>query len=226
MSATPTRRLDRARILDAARVVIREDGAKQLTMRRLGTELGLDPTAVYRHFANKDEILLALGEELFREAIGGYRETDSWREDLATLVLGGREVYAQNPAIAEILAPLPEELPVLQDASELIVGCLRRAGVAEDRLALLHHAVISMIAGAGLYVAVTGPYYDASTRDRLRRSYRSADPATHPNVAALADDLFPDDDVVFDTLLTTLLDGIEAHADRAGKRTSRRGNRS
>ena len=34
-------------------------------MRRIGTELGVDPTAVYRHFRNKDELLTCLAERIF-----------------------------------------------------------------------------------------------------------------------------------------------------------------
>jgi hypothetical protein len=42
-------RLDRERILDAAEAITRREGIDKLTLRRIGTELGADPTAVYRH---------------------------------------------------------------------------------------------------------------------------------------------------------------------------------
>ncbi|MGI9117481.1 MAG: TetR/AcrR family transcriptional regulator [Gaiellales bacterium] len=214
-------RLDRERIIAAARELVHDGGAGRLTMRRLGTALGVDPTAVYRHFANKDEILLALGEQLFADALADYAETASWRDDLSTLYRRGVQVYAQNPAIAEILARLTEELPVLQDGSEHIVRCLRRAGIADADLALMHHAVLDALVGAGFVAAVSVPHYDAATRDRLRRAYKSADPATHAAVVPIADDLFPDSGLIADTLLTTLLDGIEARAERTNRRPSR-----
>ena len=36
----------------------------QLSLNRLGQALGVDATAVYRHFRNKDELMLALGDQL------------------------------------------------------------------------------------------------------------------------------------------------------------------
>jgi AcrR family transcriptional regulator len=53
-------RLDPELFLDAAERVVRAEGLGALTMRRIGVELGADPTAVYRHFASKDALLTAL----------------------------------------------------------------------------------------------------------------------------------------------------------------------
>jgi len=55
-------RLDRERILDAVERIVTTEGLPTLTMRRIGTELGVDPTAVYRHFRNKEALLDALAE--------------------------------------------------------------------------------------------------------------------------------------------------------------------
>ena len=72
-------RLDRERILDAAQAIAERDGVPRLTMRRIGAELGADPTAVYRHFRSKDELLVELADRLF----GSAPELDpslGWRE--------------------------------------------------------------------------------------------------------------------------------------------------
>ncbi len=58
-------RLDRERILDAAAEIVGNEGLPALTMRRIGAELGADPTAVYRHFRNKQEMLTELANRLF-----------------------------------------------------------------------------------------------------------------------------------------------------------------
>jgi TetR/AcrR family transcriptional regulator, tetracycline repressor protein len=43
-------------------------GLADLTMRRLGTELGVQPSALYHHFANKQTLLAAMADELLHRA--------------------------------------------------------------------------------------------------------------------------------------------------------------
>lgn len=59
--------LDRKIILETAREIFHEEGIGALTLRRLGAELGVDATAMYRHFRNKAALLTALINELFVE---------------------------------------------------------------------------------------------------------------------------------------------------------------
>ena len=40
-------------------------------MPKLGRALGADPTAVYRHFASKDDLILAIADHLIEEAMDG-----------------------------------------------------------------------------------------------------------------------------------------------------------
>lgn len=51
-----------AQIAAAARRVLREEGPEALTMRRLGDELSIRAPSLYKHFANKAAIELALVE--------------------------------------------------------------------------------------------------------------------------------------------------------------------
>ncbi|MGH8940838.1 MAG: TetR family transcriptional regulator, partial [Actinomycetes bacterium] len=49
--------LSRERVLRAAIALADEAGIESLTMRRLGQELGVEAMSLYRHVANKDDIL-------------------------------------------------------------------------------------------------------------------------------------------------------------------------
>jgi AcrR family transcriptional regulator len=53
----------RARILDAARVLVIESGYAMLTMRRLAQVVDYSPAALYMHFASREEIALCLRDE-------------------------------------------------------------------------------------------------------------------------------------------------------------------
>jgi AcrR family transcriptional regulator len=57
-------RYHRADVVDRALVVLDTYGLADLTMRRLGSELGVQPSALYHHFPNKQELLAAVADEI------------------------------------------------------------------------------------------------------------------------------------------------------------------
>jgi AcrR family transcriptional regulator len=52
-------------IVECARKLFVAEGYQSVSMRRIGQEAGCSPMAVYRHFANKQELLLSICEESF-----------------------------------------------------------------------------------------------------------------------------------------------------------------
>jgi AcrR family transcriptional regulator len=56
----------RRALLDEALATIRTDGVSGLTLRAIGTRLGVSRTALYRHFADKRALLSAVATEGFR----------------------------------------------------------------------------------------------------------------------------------------------------------------
>jgi AcrR family transcriptional regulator len=57
MAAAERIPLSRDRILDAGLALADASGIEALTMRRLGDELGYEAMSLYRHIANKDDLL-------------------------------------------------------------------------------------------------------------------------------------------------------------------------
>lgn len=88
MSETRLEKKERTRraILDAALRLSEESGLGGLSLRQVAREVGIVPTAFYRHFASLDELGLALVEESF--------------ESLRAMI---REVRRGDPAPAEII---------------------------------------------------------------------------------------------------------------------------
>lgn len=54
----------RADVVSAALEILAEAGLPDLTMRRLGATLGVQQSAIYHHFANKQELLGAVADEI------------------------------------------------------------------------------------------------------------------------------------------------------------------
>ena len=58
-----------------------------MSVRRLGAELGADPTAIYRHFRDKDELVLALLDRLLAQVEGRADVTGGLAVAAAALAL-------------------------------------------------------------------------------------------------------------------------------------------
>ena len=54
------------RILEGTKELYLEGGLKAISMRKLGARVGLSATAIYRHFRNKEHLLIAVFEEGFK----------------------------------------------------------------------------------------------------------------------------------------------------------------
>ena len=79
-------RLDRETIIEAGLRIAAKPGTTTVTVRELGTMLGTDPTAIYRHFRNKESLMQALLDHLL--AIGLDSVTaprEQWRERVLQL---------------------------------------------------------------------------------------------------------------------------------------------
>lgn len=64
------------RLLKTASEIISEEGIKKLTMRSLSKKVGVSRTAPYRHFENKDALLLAIAGEGFNELTIRYQSVN------------------------------------------------------------------------------------------------------------------------------------------------------
>ena len=67
----------RGEILDAAKRLFIQEGFATATMRRIASEVGVSPTALYLHFADKEAILQAIADDYFSELLAKLQETTS-----------------------------------------------------------------------------------------------------------------------------------------------------
>jgi len=207
--APETQRLDPERIIGAALAVADRDGLSGVTLRKVGAQLGADPTAVYRHFASKDHLVAAMADRLF----GGVIEVElpsDWRGRLEAVLRSGRDLYRRHSAIVEVLAGRDESSPALARVNEQIIDCLDSAGLDEADVGRFHQVLASLAIGAGVHEA--GWISDGDDRAATRRAYLALDPREFPLCTALAPHLFPPGDEVFDLMLGIFLDAVEARA--------------
>jgi len=209
-------RLDRERILDAAQEIAEREGVANLTMRRIGAELGADPTAVYRHFRNKHELLVQLADRLF--GIGPeLPEGLDWRETLRIDLRYGLNRYRSHPDLAMLLAVQPDDTPSLQRIAEGTLALLREAGLTTEQAAEMAQVIENHVVGTGLYYSLIENSQDPRLRDpeAMRRVYALLPEDEYPRVVEASPYLFPGLDAIFDRATDLLIEAIERLA-RAG----------
>jgi AcrR family transcriptional regulator len=207
--ARPWRRLDRDRIVRTACRIADEEGPAAVTMRRLGAELDVDPTAVYHWFASKRDLQIAMADQYFGAILEVYRDDAGWRENLSASARLGRRIYMLNPGLRDALARVPDVSPHLARVTERELGLLCSAGLSEREAALAHHALDDLVTGSGLFLAVAPELADPAERDEFRRYTAGLAADEYPNSVAIAEHMFCDVDEVFEFQLELLFDGIE-----------------
>ena len=104
-SAEPGR-LSRERIVRAAVDLAEAEGFDSLSMRRLAEELGAAPMALYRHVANKDDLLDGMIDVVFGEL--DFPADGAWRVALRERAAGMRLALLRHPwAVGRMEAGTP-----------------------------------------------------------------------------------------------------------------------
>ncbi len=102
------------------------DGIEGLSMRQLAQELGVVPMALYKHVANKDELLDAMVDIVFSEIEPPPIDRD-WRSAMRGRALSVRAALNRHPwaiGLMETRSPGPANLR----NHNAVMGCLREAG--------------------------------------------------------------------------------------------------
>ncbi|MGH2812109.1 MAG: TetR/AcrR family transcriptional regulator [Actinomycetota bacterium] len=105
MTATDTAtrsRLGRRRVLETALGLVDRDGLDALTMRRLGTELGVDPMTIHHHVESKEGLLDGIAELLWEE-IAFPEDSMGPVEALRTLARSLRDLFRRHPQAAPLI---------------------------------------------------------------------------------------------------------------------------
>ncbi|WP_243788454.1 TetR/AcrR family transcriptional regulator C-terminal domain-containing protein [Saccharopolyspora gloriosae] len=139
-------RYHRSDIVDRAITVLDEYGLESLTMRRLASELGVQPSALYHHVPNKQTLLAAIADEIVRR---GRRP---------------RQATAWDRRVVEICGELRNAMLAYRDGAEVVAtahtfglgrdeptGRLREAlgdgGLPEDMVDLATRTFLHLIFG-------------------------------------------------------------------------------
>lgn len=126
-------RLTRAAVVDRALALADKSGLDALTIRKLATELGVTPMALYWHFRGKDELLGALAERVWSEIDLTVDRTVPWTEQIRALLESLLKVLRAHPAAPGLLLHSEKlRAETALNATELTLDILRAAGFSPE----------------------------------------------------------------------------------------------
>lgn len=186
----------------AAHMIVLESGWPGLTAAALAERLGVHPTAIYRHFATWNDLVVAAFDlslaRIFAEAMGSAPEGASPRDRIMAFMRTVRAEVEADPNIADcVLAILRRDtaapVPNFDAASAQIAQLLTDMGVPEGELPALYQAIEAQAIGGVLVDYIGHPHHFSNRRQRRRLSGVAAfEPSTRSDEAtkSIADAAF------------------------------------
>ncbi len=197
-------------ICEAALTMLTKEPSASISLRELGDFLDVDPTAIYRHFTDKDDLLREVGDRALAPAIRGLNPTDDPGEDLARLCLALRRTLLRSPVALNLTSIGPTRHQHELRITEVMLDALLRAGLSEEDAVVGYHVLIEYTLGSALLDAPLAAQgrARAQTYRQWRSDYAALPEQSYPSSVRLAARLYPPSDQVFQVGLRTLITGL------------------
>jgi AcrR family transcriptional regulator len=206
--------LTRERVLTTAVALADRGGIESLSMRKLAQALDVVPMALYRHVANKDELLNALVDVVVAEIDPPIDGAD-WKTALRARILSARRALLGHPWASRLMESRTTPTPVVLGYMDSMIGMFRTGGFSLD---LTHHALHAM--GSRMFGFTQELFNDTASSDQeMDEAMFDAMADTYPYIFEIYTTISHDDRSVvgagcddqfeFEFALDLMLDGFE-----------------
>ena len=214
--------LTRERVLRAAVDLADQGGIESLSMRNLAQAMDVVPMALYRHVANKDELLNGLVDVVVGE-IDPPLDGAGWKTALRTRILSARRALLRHPWASRLMESRTTPTPVVLAYMDSMIGMFRTGGFSLD---LTHHALHAM--GSRMFGFTQELFNDPSEADPdMDEEMFGAMADTYPYIFEIYTTISHDDRSVvgagcddqfeFEFALDLMLDGLEKLKDLSAR---------
>ena len=215
-------RLNRDRVLQAAVSLADEVGIEALSMRRLAQEFDVVPMALYKHVANKEELLDGMVEVIIGEIDPPVPDSD-WKSAVRQRVLSARRALQRHQWARQAIESRTNKTPTVLHYMETFIGMFRAGGFSVDLTHHVMHAIGGRMWGftQELFDDSAGPRVEAPAEvpPEARAAMLQQLGERYPNIVAIATSTNHDDGSVvghgcddqfeFEFALDLLLDGFQ-----------------
>jgi AcrR family transcriptional regulator len=206
-------------VLRAAVALADDGGIESLSMRKLADTLGVVPMALYKHVANKEELLDGMIDGVIAEIDPPIRGA-SWKTTVRQRILAARQALLRHPWASRILESRPNPTPAQLDYLNSMIGLFRAGGFS---IGLAHHVAHTM--GSRLFGFTQALFDDSGSVDpealeQMAPTYpylvEMATAASHDDGSVVGGGC--DDQYEFEFALDLLLDGFERLKQRQSRK--------
>jgi TetR/AcrR family transcriptional regulator, tetracycline repressor protein len=185
-------RLRRDVVTERALTLADAEGIEAVTIRRLATDLGVTPMALYWHFQDKERLLDGVAELVLSEVtLPADDESRPWEERLREVLDQLLAVLAAHPAVTDVVkSRILQSEPGLE-LTERVLALLRGAGFSPEQSA--QQAVYALLFIVGLVTgepgALPGDEDDEAREARLRGKWaglQALSPKRYPHILEAA----------------------------------------
>jgi AcrR family transcriptional regulator len=145
----PKSRLSRERVLRAAIAHADAGGLDALSMRKLAEELDVAPMALYRHVANKDDLIDGMVDVVFSE-VGLPSIGPDWTTAMRQRAISLRDVHARHRWAIGLMESRRNPGPANLRHHDAVIGSLRAGGFDMALVARAYSVLDSYIYGFAL----------------------------------------------------------------------------
>jgi len=206
------------RIVTESLRLLDEGGVGGFSLPKLGRALGADPTAVYRHFASKDDLVLAIADRLIEEAMAGLEPRACWVDTVTESTRRLRATYLTHPAAASLSACRTTQRPAEMRIVNILIGAVFEAGFEGAEAVRIYRALGDFAlywAGGEADFLALDERAQATDQQAWTQAYLAVDRAEFPHIWQVRLEL-PEvtDDAIFDTILSLVIGGLIQRAPR------------
>lgn len=210
MSTTGNRRpLDVARVVAASVDLADRDGLESVTMRRIADAVGVTPMALYKHVANREDLIDRMVDHVIEEIPPTAAEI-GWRDAVRTRILAARRSLSSHAWAVDAIATRTAASPVVLAYMDSLMASMFDGGLPAD---LVHHAMHALSTRMWGFTLEVMPTPTVPDDPATRASAMSAFSASYPAIARMATTApgagtACDSDTEFAFALDLLLEGV------------------
>src|SRR6202012_1996510 len=181
-------RLTKSAVVSRALALADRAGMDALTIRRLATELGVTPMALYWHFRSKEDLLSGLSDQIWDEVNLKVDQSAPWPDQLRAIMESLVGVMRAHPSGAQLVLMHEKEGEGPMRAAEIALGLLRGAGFDPE--------AASEITRSGMWTALSLVMSEPGFEPDVKAGLDDAERAEHQRrkqvkIALLPADRFP-----------------------------------
>lgn len=208
--------IQRSRVVAAGLQLARSEGTAGLTMRRLGEELDVDPTSLYRLFRDKDELILAIYDkaiEIALESVGPFDAEQPWQDVLRVVADATWTLFEENPAIGVLAFARTTGGRAEQRIVDLTLSAFSRAGLSKADTVLYYRSFVDAalsLCGQNAAVLTLDPEVREKDAAAWTRVYAQLPEGAAPTARAHINELIAvQDRTIYDTVLAAIISSAE-----------------